>query len=178
MKTDVGVTKTLWHYIKSFRRDNSGGFSIKIKIKRENCVHLLQTKLTSWKSNMNLYWQKKILVPSHHLKANLIQRWKNIIVSEEGVKKWLSSLNPHKATDRDGLTNYVLFFIPPGRQCPRGLEKGLLFAIFRKGDRHSAANYRPVSLTSLCWQIQEYILTSNIRRHLADYNILKRHKQI
>ena len=39
-------------------------------------------------------------------------------------------------------------------------------AIFRKGDRFKASNYRPVSLTSLCCKIQEHIITSNILRHL------------
>ena len=111
----------------------------------------------------------------------------NIIISEEGVKKQLSSLNPHKATGPDGLPAHVL------KECaheiapyltlifqkslqegnvPEDWKKACVAAVFKKGDRHSAANYRPVSLTSLCCKIQEHILTSNIRRHLANYNIL------
>ena len=45
-------------------------------------------------------------------------------------------------------------------------------AIFKKGDRFKASNYRPVSLTSLCCKIQEHIITSNILRHLEEHSIL------
>jgi hypothetical protein len=45
-------------------------------------------------------------------------------------------------------------------------------AIFKKGDRTTAANYRLVSLTSLCCKLQEHVIASNIMRHLSQYNIL------
>ena len=45
-------------------------------------------------------------------------------------------------------------------------------AIFKKGDRFKASNYRPVSLTSLCCKVQEHIITRNILRHLEEHDIL------
>ena len=44
--------------------------------------------------------------------------------------------------------------------------------IFKKGDRSSAANYRPISLTSVCSKILEHIIHSQIMRHLAAHQIL------
>ena len=43
-------------------------------------------------------------------------------------------------------------------------------AIFKKGDRFKASNYRPVSLTSLCCKVQEHIITSNILKHLEEHD--------
>ena len=45
-------------------------------------------------------------------------------------------------------------------------------AIFKKGDRFKASNYRPVSLTSLCCKLQEHIIVSNTMKHLEHHKIL------
>ena len=43
-------------------------------------------------------------------------------------------------------------------------------AIFKKGFK--ASYYPPVSLMSLCCKVQEHIITSNIQKHLQEYDIL------
>ena len=45
-------------------------------------------------------------------------------------------------------------------------------AIFKKGTRHDAANYRPVSLTSLCCKLLEHVIVSKTVKHLERHNIL------
>ena len=45
-------------------------------------------------------------------------------------------------------------------------------AIFKKGTRHDAANYRPVSLTSLCCKLLEHVIVSKTAMHLERHNIL------
>ena len=45
-------------------------------------------------------------------------------------------------------------------------------AIFKKGERYKASNYRPVSLTSLCCKVQEHIIVSSILKHLDAHQIL------
>ena len=42
----------------------------------------------------------------------------------------------------------------------------------KKGDRSTAANYRPISLTSVCSKILEHIIHSQIMRHLDIHQIL------
>ena len=38
--------------------------------------------------------------------------------------------------------------------------------LFKKGDKFTAANYRPISLTCILCNVMEYIIASNIARHL------------
>ena len=45
-------------------------------------------------------------------------------------------------------------------------------SVFKKGDKYDAANYRPVSLTCICWKTLEHIFVSNINKHLALDSIL------
>ena len=45
-------------------------------------------------------------------------------------------------------------------------------AIFKEGIRHDAANYRPVSFTSLCCKLLEDVIVSKTVKHLERYNIL------
>ena len=44
-------------------------------------------------------------------------------------------------------------------------------AIFKKGEKYKPANYRPVSLTSLCCKILVHIVTSNVLNHLDEHHI-------
>ena len=44
--------------------------------------------------------------------------------------------------------------------------------VFKKGDRHLAENYRPISLTSISCKLLEQILCSQILRHFDHYNVL------
>ena len=45
-------------------------------------------------------------------------------------------------------------------------------AVFKKGDRTQPANYRPVSLTCIACKVLEHIISSNIRAHLDQHDIL------
>ena len=44
--------------------------------------------------------------------------------------------------------------------------------IYKKGEKYSPANYRPVSLTCICCKTLEYILVSKIMQHLSEHDIL------
>ena len=44
--------------------------------------------------------------------------------------------------------------------------------VFKKGNRHSAANFRPISLTSVSCKILEHVIHSNIMSHFVANNIL------
>lgn len=105
----------------------------------------------------------------------------------EGVIKLLRRLNPRKACGPDLLPARILkeladeiapllttIFQVSFRdgQVPKDWKMANVTAIFKKGDKYKASNYRPVSLTSLCCKIQEHIITSNIPKHLEDHNIL------
>ena len=44
--------------------------------------------------------------------------------------------------------------------------------IFKKGDKHQASNYRPVSLTSITCKLLEHIIHSSIVKHFDKHKIL------
>ena len=91
----------------------------------------------------------------------------DITVDPKGVTKLLDRLNVHKASGPDGLKARVL------KEC--GNEISLILAliyneslardevldewrqanvspVFKKGEKYDAANYRPVSLTCICFK--------------------------
>ena len=57
-------------------------------------------------------------------------------------------------------------------KVPDDWKQSNVIPIFKKGDRSSAANYRPISLTSVCSKILEHIIHSQIMRHLDAHQIL------
>ena len=89
---------------------------------------------------------------------------KTIEISEAGVRKLLLSTNPHKAAGPDEIPARVLkecadqlapllsliFTNALAEGCvPDDWRQANVSAVYKKGDRNNAANYRPVSLTSL-----------------------------
>ena len=44
--------------------------------------------------------------------------------------------------------------------------------MFKKGDRSTPSNYRPISLTAVCCKVMEHILHSQVMQHLDLHNIL------
>ena len=55
---------------------------------------------------------------------------------------------------------------------PSDWTKAFITPVFKKGDRSSPANYRPVSLTCIASKLMEHILCTHIRGHLDHHQIL------
>ena len=55
---------------------------------------------------------------------------------------------------------------------PADWREALIVPLFKKGLKHLASNYRPVSLTSVACTVLEHIVHSNIMRHLDQNNML------
>ena len=55
---------------------------------------------------------------------------------------------------------------------PTQWKEALVTPIFKKGDKHTAANYRPVSLTAVCCKLCEHLVAKSIMDHLENNNIL------
>ena len=54
---------------------------------------------------------------------------------------------------------------------PLDWRSGNITAIFKKGSKLVAGNYRPVSLTCICCKIMESIIRQSITDHLIDNNV-------
>ena len=111
----------------------------------------------------------------------------NLDTNHIGVEKLLSQLKPHKASGPDGLPARLL------KECsvqlapvlallfqstinqgsiPSNWKSAFVTPIFKKGNRHEARNYRPISLTSIVCKTLEHIIFSQIINHLEANQIL------
>lgn len=110
-----------------------------------------------------------------------------IKIGINGVIKLLRDLNPHKAAGPDSIPTYILKVaaeelapvlskifqtsLDTG-EIPADWREAHIVPLFKKGDKHLASNYRPVSLTSVTCKILEHIVHSNIINHFLDNEIL------
>ena len=113
----------------------------------------------------------------------------DIEISENGIAKLLSGLNPAKATGPDKLPPRVLkelstqlapiltmiyrLSLNTG-QVPADWRHALVSPVFKKGEHYEPINYRPVSLTSIPCKILEHVLVSNLMKHFENNCILNK----
>jgi hypothetical protein len=111
----------------------------------------------------------------------------SITVSQNGIIKLLRNLKPFTASGPDGIPTRLfmetaeeiapaitLVFqasINQGR-VPSQWKKAHIVPIFKNGSRSDAANYRPISLTSVLCKVCEHIIHCAVIRHLTASNIL------
>ena len=111
----------------------------------------------------------------------------DIQVDEAGIRKLLQKTNPRKTTGPDSIPARILkdcatevapiitiIFnksLQEGK-VPEDWRHATVTAIYKKGIRHDAANFRPVSLTSLCCKLLEHVIVSKTVNNLERYNIL------
>ena len=110
-----------------------------------------------------------------------------IKISVNGVETLLKKLNPKKAVGPDRVPTNLLKdhadIMSPVLQVifQQSLDTGIVpsdwkqanvVAVLKKGDKNTAANYRPVSLTSISCKTLEHIVFSSIMEHVDTHKIL------
>ena len=98
-------------------------------------------------------------------------------IESTGVENLLSNLNPHKAAGPDNIPSKFLkataHYISPlltfifqssisQGKLPAEWKYANIVPIYKKGSKTEAANYRPISLTSICCKTLEHIIYSFI----------------
>lgn len=58
------------------------------------------------------------------------------------------------------------------RRVPTAWKKAIITPIFKKGDKLSASNYRPISLTSVASKVCERIMVDQLQNFTLTHNIL------
>ena len=116
-----------------------------------------------------------------------VERIEDLHISVVGVQNLLNSLNPKKANGPDQLPIRILketaneivpilhvIFMASLQQgaVPKDWRSANVVPAFKKGNRLSAENYRPISLTSICSKVLEYIIYKRIMAHCEKHNIL------
>ena len=110
-------------------------------------------------------------------------------ITADQVKKRLSGLKAGKAPGPDGITPYLLselsdtLALPITRIFKKSLQEGKIpedwrkarvTPIFKKVNRLSANNYRPVSLTCVLCKVMEALLREQIMEHLQCNSLICR----
>ena len=101
--------------------------------------------------------------------------------TKKGVEKLLHDLNPEKAAGPDNISPRVIKGLSGVLSKPLSIifqhaidlgivptqwKSVLVTPIFKKGDKHSATNYHPVSLTAVCCKFCEHIIAKVVINHL------------
>ena len=110
----------------------------------------------------------------------------SITVTEDTVLKRLQNLRVDKAPGPDDVHPYILKYLSETlakpltilfnlslteTSLPQIWKKGIITALFKKGERNLASNYRPISLTSIICRVLERIIVEHIIKHLTENNI-------
>ena len=110
----------------------------------------------------------------------------NLVITEQTVKQKLDNLNVNKSVGPDGIHPRFLrelsneLCVPLARlynmslekgELPTEWKKGRISAIFKKGSRKKAGNYRPVSLTSIVCKCMEHCIRDHIDGHMRRNNL-------
>ncbi len=115
----------------------------------------------------------------------------SVHVLPEAVKKKLEKLNPNKASGPDELhprllteaRDQIALFL--SLLFNKSIEQGVLLEdwdvahvcpIHKKGSKHQASNYRPVSLTSVICKLMESVLRDEIITHMNVNNFFTKHQ--
>ena len=181
-----GNSKKFWSYIKSTGQESAGVSPLKnedgfLKSDNQSKANILNNQFESvfTKEDTSSIPDKG---PSPH------PEMPNIEVNWKGVHKLLKGLKSFKATGPDSIPAFILkaaadqlapiltqlyqTSLNTG-QIPTDWREAWIVPVFKKGDRHKAANYRPVSLTSITCKLLEHIIHSNVMAHFDRFSILK-----
>ena len=176
-------SKRLRSYIKSKRKDHCGVGPLKVgsttytdSTERANVLNQYFSSIFTVDDNLQPLITNDLEIPDIP----------PFTVHVEGVAKLLSDIKPHKSSGPDDIPAFLLKEIsfqlaPPltlvfqaslnQQKLPIDWKIAHVVPIFKKGDRASPNNYRPISLTCLCCKILEHIIQSNIYTHLTRHQV-------
>lgn len=182
------ITKRFWTYINSKRKDTSGISVLRDSNGNEITDATQKANILNEQYN-SVFTDEDPTLPT--LGPCQIPAMPNITINTNGINKLLTGLNPAKASGPDLIPTRVLKecsdIISPYLQiifqqsidagtAPSDWKHANVSAIYKKGRRDEAVNYRPVSLTSVPCKIMEHIIFHHVMDHFDLHNILANHQ--
>ena len=138
--------------------------------KRPNTKWSVRVSLHTWQWCTTRYWP--LWAPSY---ITIVCQWCKELQ--------LGNLNAREASGPDSLSPHLLKFLA-NELSPQitfifkqsydtdDCSKELITPVHKKGAKFDPRNYRPISITSICCKVIEYIILSHINKHLTSNNIL------
>ena len=175
--------KRFWHFIKSRKKDSTGVAPLKNEgltfFDSVNKANIMGEQFSS------VFTQEDVPeLPD--LGQSRTPSAPPIKVNTKGVLKLLKDIKPHKATGPDNIPGRLLrkdaLELAPGLAhlfqisidngtIPLDWKSALVTPVFKKGDRSSASNYRPISLTSIVCKALEHVIHYSVISHFERNNI-------
>ena len=178
-------TKPFWQYVKSRKEDNIGIAPLRkqgqlvcdSKERAEILVDQFESVFTKDDTE-----QQRPPLPKR-----VDEDLPPLTVGIDGVTKLLKNIKVDKAAGPDEIPNRVLQLcaeeaapaitaifqrsVDTG-ELPSDWRNANVAPVYKKGDRHTPENYRPVSLTCVISKLLEHIICHHILNHLDNNNIL------
>ena len=183
---EEGNSKPFWNYVKSKRNDNIGVSGLKkdgvLHQESKDKANILNSQFKSVFTKENPSEKMPNMNTEHEYPPI-----GDIRIDPAGAEKLLKNLNVNKACGPDQISNtflkecaqelspilsHIYQLSLDSGELPSDWRNANVSPIFKKGDRHTASNYRPVSLTCVCCKLLEHIICRHILNHLEKYNIL------
>ena len=176
--------KSLWTFISKLRQDNQGIGDLHVS---GSIVSDDVLKAEALNEQFNSVYTEEGSIPLPNLGESPYGKIERLHISISGVLDQLNKLNPSNAQGPDGippwfLNTYAAQLAPIlhnifqlsvySSQVLQAWKNANVRAIFKKGSRTEAANYRPISLTSVASKLLEHIIHSHVMKHLELHNIL------
>ena len=180
---EEGNTKPFWRYIKSLKQENvslpplrQGGKLFSASLDKANILLKEFSSVFTREDTSFIPWLGRA---PHQIDP--------IYVQAPGVRKLLAELKPGKASGPDRIPNRVLKELadelaPPltalfnqsldTGALPSDWNKAFISPVFKKGNVHEAANYRPVSLTCVACKLLEHIVCKHMLNYLDKHKLL------
>ena len=177
--------KRFWSYLKSKRQDAQGVSPLR---KADGLLYSdTESKAEILNEQFHSVYTREDTTTMPEKGPSPYPEMPNIHVSNAGVLKLLKNVNSHKATGPDGiqtrllreyaeqispvLTRVFQMSLDSG-SIPDDWRSASIVPIFKKGDKHKASNYRPVSLTSISCKLLEHIIHSQVMDNFDEHLIL------
>ena len=176
--------KSFWTFISKLRQDNQGIGDLHVS---GSIVSDDVLNAESLNEQFNCVYAEEGSISLPNLGESPYGKMERLQISISGVLDQLNKLNPFKAQGPDSippwfLNTYAAQLAPilhnifplsvDSSQVPEAWKNAHVTAIFQKGSRTEAANYRTISLTSVASKLLEHIIHSHVMKHLELHNIL------
>ena len=178
--------KKFWSYVKNTVQKNSGIGPLKTKEGYQKSDS--QSKPDILNDQFHSVFTEEDMEDFPNMGPSPHHAMRRISIDQYGVHKLFSGLQPHKATVPEEIPAFVLKAVADDLApfltrlfqasldhgvVPQNWKDAMVVQIYKTVERHIAANYRPVSLTSITCKILEHIVCSSVMPHFDEFLLLQ-----